>query len=44
MITGYATVEAAREAEYVGAFAFLTKPFKMEELKKLVVKAAKKGK
>ena len=44
MITGYATVEAAREAEYVGAFAFLTKPFKMDELKKLVIKAAKKGK
>ena len=41
MITGYATIEAARAAEAIGAYNFVTKPFKMRDLCGLVVKAAK---
>jgi DNA-binding NtrC family response regulator len=41
LITGYATIERAREAEFLSA-QFVTKPFKMEEIVKLVDKAAKK--
>ena len=43
IITGYRTFEATRAAEYVGAYAFLDKPFRMEELYGLVEKAAKKA-
>jgi len=42
IITGYRTFEATRAAEYVGAYAFLDKPFHMDELYGLVEKAAKK--
>jgi DNA-binding NtrC family response regulator len=41
VITGYATIESAREAEYLNA-QFVTKPFKLEQLAKLVDKAARK--
>lgn len=43
MITGYATIESARAAEAIGAYNFVTKPFKMRDLCALVVKAAKKA-
>jgi DNA-binding NtrC family response regulator len=43
VITGYATIERAREAESLEA-EFVTKPFKMEQIVKLVDKAAKKFK
>jgi DNA-binding NtrC family response regulator len=40
MITGYATVEVAREALGKGAFDFIAKPFKPNELREIIVKAA----
>jgi FixJ family two-component response regulator len=43
MITGYATMEASREAEYSGVHAFINKPFRMEDIGALVKKAAKKA-
>jgi DNA-binding NtrC family response regulator len=43
VITGYATIESAREAEYLNA-QFVTKPFKLEHIVKLVDKAARKFK
>ena len=43
LITGYATIERAREAEILDA-EFVTKPFKLEQIVKLVDKAAKKFK
>ncbi|SPD72596.1 conserved hypothetical protein [uncultured Desulfobacterium sp.] len=41
LITGYPTMERFREAEYLNA-VFVTKPFKMEQVVKLVGEAAKK--
>jgi DNA-binding NtrC family response regulator len=43
VITGYATIETNREAEALGAFHFVAKPFKMKDLVKLVTRAAKAG-
>ena len=43
MITGYATMEAAREADYTGVYDFILKPFQLEEMGRLVKKAAKKA-
>ena len=43
MITGYASIEAAREADYTGVYEFILKPFQLEEMGKLVKKAAKKA-
>jgi DNA-binding NtrC family response regulator len=40
MITGYATVEVAREAMAKGAFDFIAKPFKPHELRDVIAKAA----
>lgn len=40
MITGYATLEMAREALAKGAFDFIAKPFTPGDLRKIVVKAA----
>lgn len=40
MITGYATVEVAREAMAKGAFDFIAKPFKPQELRDIIAKAA----
>ena len=40
VITGYATIERAREAQYLNA-KFVTKPFKLEYIVKLVAEAAK---
>ena len=39
-ITGYATVENAREALVKGAFDFIAKPFKPNDLRMAIVKAA----
>ncbi len=41
VITGYATVEVAREALTRGAFDFIAKPFKPEDLRKVIAKAVK---
>lgn len=40
LITGYATVEVAREALVKGAFDFIAKPFKPKDLRAVVSKAA----
>jgi DNA-binding NtrC family response regulator len=40
MITGYATVEVAREALGKGAFDFIAKPFKPNDLREVVGRAA----
>ena len=41
MITGYATVEVAREALAKGAFDFIAKPFKPDDLRVIITKASK---
>lgn len=43
VITGYGSMEAMREAEYVGAFEFINKPFTSKAMEALVGKAAKKA-
>lgn len=40
IITGYATIEIAREALAKGAFDFIAKPFKPNELRTVIEKAA----
>lgn len=40
LITGYASIEASREAEFGGVYEFVTKPFQMSHLGKLVKRAA----
>jgi DNA-binding NtrC family response regulator len=40
LITGYATVEVAREALVKGAFDFIAKPFKPKDLRGVINKAA----
>jgi len=41
IITGFATVETAREAMKSGAVEFITKPFRLSQLKELVTKISK---
>ena len=41
MITGYATIEIAREAQAKGAFDFISKPFKPQDLRDIIESAAK---
>ena len=41
IITGYATVEMAREALLKGAFDFIAKPFKPNDLRAVITRAAK---
>jgi DNA-binding NtrC family response regulator len=41
IISGYATVEVAREALVKGAFDFIAKPFKPNDLRLVINKAAK---
>jgi DNA-binding NtrC family response regulator len=41
VITGYATIETHHEAEAWGAAHFVAKPFKLQDIARLVVKAAK---
>jgi len=40
MITGYAMMALAREAMDKGAFDFISKPFKPDDLRKVIAKAA----
>jgi len=40
MITGYATMEVAREALAKGAFDFLAKPFRPAQLREMIIRAA----
>ncbi len=40
VITGYATIERAREAQYMNA-KFIPKPFKLEQIVKMVTEEAK---
>ncbi len=42
MITGYATVESAIDAMRYGAYHYLTKPFKIDEVRKVVKEATEK--
>lgn len=39
IITGFATVEKAKEALKIGAYDFIAKPFKLSQLRDLVMKA-----
>lgn len=39
MITGYATIEIAREAQAKGAFDFISKPFRPQDLKEVIDRA-----
>ena len=39
MITGFATVELAREALTMGAFDFIAKPFKLDDLRRTILRA-----
>jgi DNA-binding NtrC family response regulator len=39
MITGYATLELARESLTKGAFDFIAKPFKLKEIRRTIKKA-----
>ncbi len=41
LITGYATVEVAREALAKGAYEFLAKPFQPKDLRAMIDKAAR---
>lgn len=41
LITGYATIEIAREAQAKGAFDFISKPFKPQDLEEVINRAAK---
>jgi DNA-binding NtrC family response regulator len=43
IITGYAEMDSAREAEYSGVFDFVTKPFSLKTLEAKVKKAARKA-
>jgi DNA-binding NtrC family response regulator len=40
LITGYASMDMARSAKEKGAFAFIAKPFKPDELRAVVARAA----
>lgn len=41
MITGYATMELARESMAKGAFDFISKPFKSKEIRSTIAKVVK---
>jgi DNA-binding NtrC family response regulator len=43
IITGYGSLESAREAEAVGAYDFLCKPFELKDLTKVVRNASKRA-
>ncbi len=44
LITGYGSFETMRQSEAIGAFDYICKPFKMEDIHKKIVKAAHKKK
>jgi DNA-binding NtrC family response regulator len=39
IITGFATMEKAKEALKIGAYDFIAKPFRLSQLRDLVMKA-----
>lgn len=41
MITGYATIEIAREAQAKGAYDFVSKPFRPQDLQEVIDRASK---
>ena len=41
VITGYATIETSHEADALGAFHFVAKPFKIKDIVKLVTKSSR---
>ena len=41
VITGYATIETSHEADALGAYQFVAKPFKIKDIVKLVTKSSK---
>jgi DNA-binding NtrC family response regulator len=43
VITGYANIETSHEAQALGAYGFIAKPFKLRDLVRLVAKAAEGG-
>src|SRR5512144_3292671 len=43
MITAYATAETAVEAMKLGAYDYITKPFKVDEIKLVIQKALERG-
>jgi DNA-binding NtrC family response regulator len=43
IITGYASMEAAREADYTGVYDFIQKPFRLDKMATMVKKAGKKA-
>ena len=43
LITGYGSFETMRQAEAVGAYDYVNKPFKVEDIYKKIVKAAQKA-
>ena len=43
IITAYASIEVAKEAEIVGSFGVVCKPFQLQEVHRLVKQAAKKA-
>jgi len=44
MITGYATIETARESFVRGAYDFIAKPFRIDEIREVVKKARRRVK
>ncbi|HKJ01111.1 MAG TPA: response regulator [Longimicrobiales bacterium] len=43
IITGYGSMDTARQAEYIGAFGFVHKPFTLKALDDMTRKAARKA-
>jgi DNA-binding NtrC family response regulator len=41
LITGYATIEIAREAQAKGAYDFISKPFRPQDLKEVIDRVAR---
>ena len=43
LITGYATLEIAREAQAKGAYDFISKPFRPQDLREIIERAVKES-
>ena len=43
LITGYGTIEIAREAQAKGAFDFISKPFRPQDLKEVIDRALQRS-
>jgi FixJ family two-component response regulator len=44
MITGYATIETARESFVRGAYDFIAKPFRIGEIREVIKRARRRAK